>query len=439
MSENRTRDRDTIAFSAPEENTLGVVVGNARRAVQSTARRLGRAASAHRASLGTAFLGLGAAIIVGLRAVYGIIWFVAQWGVYPEPLAALAAWIVLAAVLVGAIVMSRVAGDRLPDWMFGLFLAGLAIATSLDLIAVWEIEPRDLGGHATAALAAGMALLVLVALRGAIEILAAAGVYAVALSLVIFLSAPPESFADPTWLAVQITAVAGAVLPPVIGVVIVQGFRRLVQVELDRVLVQSTVSAPRFAVGMLASEELARLDLAAEELLDAVATKKTNLPLTPKNASVAAQLATELRLHLIEGRRETWLYHAISESELLGKSVTLSDKSSLAGLLDPTQRDGLLSAAWLLVADLPTMGARPRRGVARTVHLQIGPVVPGAAALPDHKIAVPITITTTGVPRNRVDSGVWDAVSRIGRYSDSTQDASLRVDIECLVDNPADQ
>lgn len=438
MSDGRTVDRDTITFSAPEENTLGVVVGNARRAVQSTARRLGRAASAHRASLGTAFLGLGAAIVVGLRAVYGVIWFVAQWGAYPEPLAALAAWIVLAAVLIGAVVMSRVTGDRLPDWMFALFLAGIAIAVVLDLIAVWELEPRDLGGRATAALAAGMALLVLVALRGSIEILTAVAVYGVGLTLVIFLSAPPESFGDPTWLATQLTAIGGAVLPPVIGVVVVEGFRRMVQVELDRVLVQSTVSAPRFAVGMLASEELARLDLAAEELLDAVATKKTNLPLTPKNASVAAQLATELRLHLIEGRRETWLYHAISESEQLGKAVTLSDKSSLAGLLDPTQRDGLLSAAWLLIADLPS--ARPgRRGAARTLHVQIGPVAPGATGVPEHKIAVPITITTTGVPRNRVDSGVWDAISRIGRYSDSTQDASLRVDIECIVDNPADQ
>jgi len=427
---------DTIQFSQPEENTLGVVVGNARRAVQSTARRLGRAASAHRASLGTAFLGLGAAIVVGLRSVYGLVWFVGQWEVYPEPFAALAAWIVLAAVLIGAIVMSRVSGDRLPDWMFGLFLAGLAIAFALDVIAVWEL--RDVGGHATAALAAGMALLVLVALRGSVEILAAAGVVAVALAAVCFLDAPVGAFGDPTWVATQVTAIAGTVLPPVIGVVVVESFRRMVQVELDRVLVQSTVSAPRFAVGMLASEELARLDLAAEELLDAVANEKTKLPLTPKNASVAAQLATELRLHLIEGRRETWLYHAVSESEQLGKSVTLSDKSSLAGLLDPAQRDGLLSAAWLLVADAPGAAAR-RRGTARSLELQIGPVVPGGVAVPDHKIAVPITITSTGIPRNRVDSGVWDAIGRIGRYSDSTQDGSLRVDIECIVDNPADQ
>lgn len=428
---------DTIKFSAPEENTLGVVVGNARRAMSNTARRLGRTANAHRASLGTAFLGLGAAIVVGLRAVYGAIWFAAQWKVYAEPFAALAAWIVLAAVLIGAIVMSRVIGDRLPDWMFGLFLLGLTFAIVLDVIAIWPLH--DIGGHATAALTAGMALLVLVALRGAIEILAAAGVLGAALAVVIFLNAPVGAFGDSTWIATQITAIAGAVLPPVIGVVVIEGFRRMVQVELDRVLVQSTVSAPRFAVGMLASEELARLDLAAEELLDAVATKKTNLPLSPKNASVAAQLATELRLHLIEGRRETWLYHAISESEQLGKAVTLSDKSSLAGLLDPTQRDGLLSAVWLLVADAPSGSNSRRRGAARTLSIQIGPVGPGAAAVPDHKISIPITITTTGVPRNRVDSGVWDAIERIGRYSDSTQDASLRVDIECIVDNPADQ
>jgi len=428
---------DTITFSQPEENTLGVVVGNARRAVSTTARRLGRAASAHRASLGTAFLGLGAAIIVGLRAVYGVIWFVGHWDAYPEPLAALSAWIVLATVLVAAIVMSRVSGDRLPDWMFGLFLAGLATAFALDIIAIWDLQ--DVGGHATAALTAGMALLALVALRGAIELLAASGVLAIALAAVMFFDAPVGAFEDSAWIATQVTALAGAVLPPVIGVVIVESFRRMVQVELDRVLVQSTVSAPRFAVGMLASEELARLDLAAEELLQAVATKKTNLPLTPKNASVAAQLATELRLHLIEGRRETWLYHAVSESEQLGKSVTLSDKSSLAGLLDPTQRDGLLSAAWLLVADVPSAANPRRRGTTRTVNIQIGPVTPGDAPVPDHKIAIPITITSTGVPRNRVDSGVWDAFSRIGRYSDSTQDASLRVDIECIVDNPADQ
>jgi len=419
-------------FSAPEENTLGVVITGGRRRVKQP-RRSGRIAnSAHRASLGIAFLGLGAAIVVGLRAIYGFSWFVALWGgeVYPKPIAALAAWIVLVAVLIGAIIAARIINDRLPDWVFALFLTGLAVSVALDIIAVWELH--SIGRYATAALAAGMTLLVVVTVRGPIEILVAAGVLAVGLAIAMFLNAP-AGVGDGDWIAPQVTAIAFAVLPASIGVVIVEAFRRMVQVELDRVLTQSTVSAPRFAVGMLASEELARLDLAAEELLDSIATSKTPLPLAPKMASVAASLATELRLHLIEGRRETWLYHAVSESELLGKSVTLVDKSSLAGLLDPSQRDGLLSTAWLLVSD--TTKANP----ATTVNVQIGPVEAGEGSTPDHKLPIPITITTTGVPRNRVDPSIWDAVGRVGRYSDSTQDSSLRVDIECLVDNPADQ
>jgi hypothetical protein len=424
-------------FSAPEENTLGVVItgGRGRKQRVKQPRRSGRVAnSAHRASLGIAFLGLGAAILVGLRAIYGFSWFIALWGgnVYPKPIAALASWIVLIAVLIGAIVAARVINDRLPDWVFALFLTGLAVSIALDIIAVWDLH--SIGRHATSAIAAGMALLVVVTVRGPIEILVAAGVLALGLSVAMFLNVPVGVPVDADWIAPQVTAIAAAVLPALIGVVIIESFRRMVQVELDRVLTQSTVSAPRFAVGMLASEELARLDLAAEELLDSIATKKTPLPLAPKMASVAASLATELRLHLIEGRRETWLYHAVSESELLGKSVTLIDKSSLAGLLDPSQRDGLLSTAWLLVSD--TTKANPTT----TVTLQLGPVDASVTSgLPGHKLLVPITITTTGVPRNRVDPTIWDAIGRVGRYSDSTQDSSLRVDIECVVDNPADQ
>lgn len=417
-------------FSAPEENTLGVVITGRKRVKQP--RRSGSAAnSAHHQSLGVAFLGLGAAILVVLRAVYGSSWFVALWsgGIYPVPIAALAAWIVLAAALTGGIVAARVTTDRLPDWAFGLFLTGLAVSVALDVIAVWDLH--DIGRYATSALAAGVTLLAVVTVRGAVELLVAAGVLGVALAVAMFLSAPPESI-DGDWIAAQVTALAAAVLPVVIGVVIVDAFRRMVQVELDRVLTQSTVSAPRFAVGMLASEELARLDLAAEELLDSIALRKTALPLSPKMASTAASLATELRLHLIEGRRETWLYHAISESELLGKSVTLVDKSALAGLLDPAQREGLLSTAWLLVSDVT------KASPSRSVTVQLGPVAPGENDLPDHKLLVPITITTTGIPRNRVDPTIWDALGMVGRYADSTQDGSLRVDIECAVDNPAD-
>jgi hypothetical protein len=147
---------------------------------------------------------------------------------------------------------------------------------------------------------------------------------------------------------------------------------------------------------------------------------------------VAASLATELRLHLIEGRRETWLYHAVTESEMLGRSVTLDDKGGLAGLLDANQRDGLLGAIWLLVSDT----AKPTGS--RTVQVVIGPIVPRVGQPFGKLLPVPIVITTTAVARNRVDPSTLDALRRVGRYSDSVQNASLRVDIECFVDNPAE-
>jgi hypothetical protein len=414
--------------SMPEENTLGAIVGvKPRRREADATRRVIRAATPRRSSLGTGFIGIGAAVVCGLRCIYGFVWFIAQWEMYPDPIPALVAWLVLTFVIVATFIAARIIGDQLPNWIFALFLIGLAAALALDLYAVWPLS--NIGQTATAAIAVGMVLLIVLTLRSTLDLLISVGVLAVTLVVAMILTSSlrVEILSD------QVTALAFAVLPALIGVFIVHGFRRLVQIELDRVLVQSTVSAPRFAVGMMASEELARLDLAAEELLDSVSTGKVKLPLDPKTASTAASLATELRLHLIEGRRETWLYHAITESDMLGKAVTLTDKGSLAGLLDPSQRDGLLSTAWLLVSDTVKVGA------SRTVNIAVGPATTSVDTPLGRKIAIPIAITTTGVARNRVDPSTWEAIGRVGKYSDSTQNSSLRVDIECHVENPADQ
>lgn len=413
-------------MSLPNETTLGELAGGRRRGALEATTRLARDGAPRRASLGTGFIGVGAAVVFGLRAIYGLVGFVAQWGDYPNPAPAFAAWIVLALVVLATLVTARATGDRLPNSMFAIFLFGLASSIGLDLYAVWPLH--DIGRFATAAPSAGMALVVIISLRRGRDVIAAASVLGVVLAVAMVIDTAPS----PNVIPQQLTALTIAVLPGIVGAFVVHGFRQLVQVELDRVLVQSTVSAPRFAVGMMASEELARLDLAAEELLDSVSDGRVPLPLNPKTASTAASLATELRLHLIEGRRETWLYHAITESDLLGKAVTLTDRSSLAGLLDPRQRDGLLAAAWLLVSD------PRRRGKSRSVHVMIGPATDSVESSVGRKIVVPITIATTGVPRNRVDPATWEAISNIGQYSDTTQNSSLRVDIDCLVDNPAD-
>jgi disulfide bond formation protein DsbB len=414
-------------YARPEENTLGVILGKRNRAgvpAGSTAGRAMRQASARGASLGTGYLGIGASVLAALQGVYGVGMFVSHAGDYPNIIPAAVAWAIYALALVGVATTIATRGEQMPDWLFGTFLLALAGVVAFDLIAIWSLH--DVGRYATAAASAGFGLLAALTLRRSRELLAAAAALGVVLLVAVILT----TRLTPANIPAQVILLAVAVMPVVFGIYIVRRFRRIVQLELDRVLVQSTVSAPRFAVGMLASEELARLDLAAEELLESVATGRTKLPLSPKTASTAASLATELRLHLIEGRRETWLYHAITESEQLGKSVTLADRGSLAGLLAPQQRDGLLAAVWLLVSDQSK--ATP------TAQLTIGPVT--AIPEPGSKtITVPLVITTTAVPRSKVDPATWDAIGKVGRFLDSSQNSSLRVEIECVVTNPADQ
>ncbi len=387
------------------------------------ARRMVRTGSPHRGSLGMGFLGVGAAVLVGIRFVYGLVWFVVDLPDYPVPGAAIAAWAVLLATGAGVVALGRVLGDRMPDAVFALFLAALGLAFALDLVAVWDLH--DVGRYATASVSTGMALLLVLTLRGPRSVLIAASGLGVLLGAAML----ADTTLTPATIPGQITTLGFAVLPSVVGVVALRGFRGLVSVELDRVLVQSTVQAPRFAVGMLASEKLAQLDLDAERLLDSVADGTTPLPLDAATAARAASLATELRLHLVDGRRETWLHHAVSESELLGAHMTVSDPSGLAGLLEAEQRDGLLSAVWLLLADVVAPSTTT------VLHLTLGPAEPAGEV---RRLRVPIVLRMTDVPRHRVDQAVWNALDKVGRYGGSSEDGGLLVRIDAIVERPVD-
>lgn len=387
-------------------------------------------ARAQGASLGTARLGTGANVIALLATFYGLLLFSERLAHYPNLFPIIAAWLLFLAAFATILVRILVRGEHLPGWLSGVYLSALAVVVALELVAIWPLH--DLGRFASVSMVVGFGLLIIVTLRPAREILVAAGLLAVVLAGAA-LALTGISAAN---LPNQLATIAIAAFPGFVGVYIVRHFRTSVQLELDRVLIQSTVTAPRFVVGMLASEELARLDLAAETLLDSVATGRSPLPLTATVSATAAALATELRLHLIEGRRETWLYHAMLESNQLGSASTLHDPGSLAGLLNPVQRDGLLSAIWLLVVD--------NQKTKLTARLSLGPVKSEAA--PTHApptrgsrrtIVVPISITTTGVPRSRIDPTIWAAIAKVGVSVESTENHSLRIDIECVVPNPA--
>jgi hypothetical protein len=411
--------------SALEENTLGSIAG-----MQNRRTRPIKTAGSRPASVGTDYLGFGTALVCGLIAACGLVQFALQYDRHPNPSLTLVAWLLLIGVaLVTAYFVGR-NSSRLPDWTFLVLLGGLAAVVALDLFAV--LPERDIGRYATASVAVGGVLVLLVTLRRSREVVAAVGVVALVLVGAALLTRPQDLAPDEPALAALVAAIARVVFPAVVGLVVITGFRRIVQIELDRVQVQSTVSAPRFAVGMLASEELARLDLAAERLLEDVASGTEPLPLSPQTASTAASLATELRLHLIEGRRETWLHHAISESEFLGPSVRLVDPGALAGLMHPRQRDGLLSATWLLLT------SSTRQGV--TVQLTLGPIKhPAPGTNIERKVILPIVIGTTGIPRKRVNPSLWEALGKVGSHVVQVRDGSIRVEIDCIVGNPADQ
>ncbi len=409
-------------YTPPDETTLGGLV---RPAGARSATRRGTPTSTHASALGSGFLGLGVAIIAALQSMIGIALFLLRIDLYPSILPIAAAWLLLMVTFLGLTITISASGERLPDWLYAVFLAALAAVVWLDIVAIAPLA--NVGQYATASVSAGFVLLVIVTLRPRWEVLIATALLGIALVGAVLATTP----LTPVTIPAQVVTVALAIGPGIAGVLLVQGFERMLKRELDRVLVQSTVTAPRLAVGMLASEELARLDLDAEQLLEAVASGEAPLPLPENYAARASTLATELRLHLIEGRRETWLFHAITESEHLGRRVTVSDPGTLAGLLDDVQRDALLAALWLLTPD-PVGTA-----TARAVTVSIGPIDPHRTTGPGG-LLVPMRLEVTGLRRNRVDPGVWEALDRVGRYSDSTADGALVIELECRVENPAD-
>ncbi len=54
-------------------------------------------------------------------------------------------------------------------------------------------------------------------------------------------------------------------------------------------------------------------------------------------------------------------------------------------------------------------------------------------------VSVPIVITMTGISRNRVDPATWNAIAKVGTFVNVNEKSGLRVEIDCLVANPADQ
>lgn len=393
---------------------------------QTVPRRTG--SDGERAALDSARLDIGFNVAAFALVAFQLVVMLMNTGRYTTLPLTLAAWIGLLATLAVAVALRPRLPGELPNRMFYTAIAIWTVVVLLDVVGTWG--PGDTGAQPTAAVAVGSALLLCVAVRPASDIIVASITLGVVLAGEFALRGQHDSSA----LGPAFVTIALSVAPPLLGVQIVRSLRTLIQLELDLVQVQSTVSSPGYAVGMLASEELARLDLAAERLLDGVASGRTALPLDEETASAASSIATELRLHLIQGRKETWLYHAVTESALLGPSVTLTDSDGLAAMLTRDQRDGLLTAVWLLISDPVRQGASQPRSLT----LDLAPPSAPAPVDPNPGARILIVISTTGVPRNGVDPAAWQAIRKVGRYVETFAGSTLRIEITSVSHSSAD-
>jgi hypothetical protein len=336
----------------------------------------------------------------------------------------LAAWAILIAVatLTQLRTSRRV---RLPSSWFTWARIAFGVVLVLDVFGVLDqVGSIVWGPFPTAAMATGAGLAMFATTQRARSILMATGALGILLIADIVLAAKTANAFDA---APGIVTIAIAVTPPTLAVAIVQSFRNMVEFQSDLSQAKGTTTGAGASLGLSASEQLVRLDAQAEKLLDDVASGRTPLPLPEEIAEEASTIATQLRMNLVAGKSETWLYHALTESSVLGSIATIDDPEGLAAGLAPDQRDGLLTAIWMFAGD----GERVAQSLTVTVRRSSG------AAGQNQRLA--ITLELIGVPKRRIDPAAWQAISRVGRYSDSFQTPTLRIDVDCALDVVADR
>ncbi|HWK19422.1 MAG TPA: hypothetical protein VNR37_01465 [Microbacteriaceae bacterium] len=383
-----------------------------------------RASGRRHAAIGTRRLWLGTTIILAFQIVFNFANTIERLDVYRDIVPVFTGWAVLIVVDAAIVVVTRVLGEHLPNWLFALWYSALALVIALDLTASWGApNPAD---TLTVGLSASLSLVLALVTRSTLQIFLSAVGLAVGTAVAwIFMGGYQQTVVHET-----VYTLCVMLFPVLVAALITGSFRRLMRRETEEMLSHSAIAAPRLTVGIEASEQLARLDLAAESLLSAVADGRMRLPLTEEVARRAGSLATELRLHLLESRSKTWLGLAIEESRLLSEQVRVEDPNSSAGLLNTRQRAALLSALWLLHDERSVSKRSPQEQIVLAFSS------PRRTMQTDHFEAISIRVDVPGSTRMMIDPGVWEHFARVGRYREALDGLGMRIDIHCLVPAP---
>ncbi|GAB3804446.1 hypothetical protein GCM10028798_24720 [Humibacter antri] len=367
---------------------------------------------------GVGRLKVGTLVIADVLVAASVLRFLSWGDLYSVMGLGIAAVVLLVVVAVLMWIVPAAREAQIEQGRFAGLMAACAIIVGLDLAG--SFNPGSTIALPVTCIGVGGLLAAAVTTRPPRDILLATAVFAFVLIVVLGLQVR-----EPLAIAPRLAFVAIACAPPLVGVSLVRSFRSIVQFHSEIAQTQSTTTSD-YSMGMLASEELERLDFAAERLLDDVAAGRAELPLDQATAARASALATQLRLHLVEDRRQTWLHHAVTESAVLDPVTRIDDADGLAASLSSWQRDGLFSAIWLLVGS-------SAKASSLVIH-----IARGSDAGP-HVHGLQIRIQATGIPRRQIDPATWQAIRRVGRYTETGQSAMVRIEVDCLVDASADR
>jgi len=306
---------------------------------------------------------------------------------------------------------SLVGGGRLPSPIAGAGVALIGALLVVDVLSssIWPglDEPRAL-------LAVGGLVAAATGLRPARQMT----VFATAFLIVVGGVQLWRAGFDPRQIAITFVVIFTSAGPALAFCWFLNTLQRMLRNDSERARIQSAARSPSQWAGRQAGERLLRLDRRAERLLAQVGDGSLALPLEPEQAQLAADLADELRHRLNSERQGTWLRHAIDESARLGESVTLHDPDALAARLTETQRDSLLTAAWLLLNDSGRTGQR----LLLAFHEESPPGVPAGQG-------IRITISSAGIPFARVDGAVWGALAGVGPVESRRTGPSFRATV----------
>ena len=231
--------------------------------------------------------------------------------------------------------------------------------------------------------------------------------------------------------------IALAVAPPLLGVQIVRSLRTARAARARPGAGAEHGQLPRATRSACwPREELARLDLAAERLLDGVATRTHRPPprrghrLGRRVASPPSCACTSSRADGRPGCTTRSPSPPCSARRSRSATRTASPASSPATSATAcSPRSGCSSAT------------RCGRAPGSRAKLQLDRRTARRATKPDgpqSACQMPIVISATGVPRNGVDPAAWQAIRKVGRYVESFSGSTLRIEIDSVADNPAD-